>query len=72
MVNDIQKQKNKKIMNEHLSELDIIIESLISELFGDNQIVLTPNMLNDIFKIAFQKWEFLYNHGLIKKDPLSN
>lgn len=70
MVNDIQKQKNKKVMCEHLAEVDIIIGSLIDELELDNNINLTPEMLNDIFKIAFQKWEFLYNHGLIKKAPL--
>ena len=70
MVNDIQKQKNKKVMCEHLAEVDIIIESLISELELDNDMNLTPNMLNDIFKLAFQKWEFLYNHGFIKKSPL--
>lgn len=69
-MNDIQKQKNKKVMNEHLAELDIIIESFIDEIGIDNNINLTPEMLNDIFKLAFQKWEFLYNHGLIKKAPL--
>jgi len=69
-MNDIQKQKNKKVMNEHLAEVDIIIESIIDEINIDNNINLTPDMLNDIFKLAFQKWEFLYNHGLIKKAPL--
>ena len=69
-MNDIQKQKNKKVMNEHLAEVDIIIESIIDEIGIDNNINLTPKMLNDIFKLAFQKWEFLYNHNLIKKAPL--
>ena len=70
MSNDIQKQKNKKVMNEHLAEVDIIIENFIDEIGIDNNIDLTPEMLNDIFKLAFQKWEFLYNHKLIKKAPL--
>lgn len=66
-MNDIQKQKNKKVMCEHLAEVDIIITDLISEL-GD--IDLTPEMLNNIYKLAFDKWNFLYKHKLIKKAPL--
>lgn len=69
-MNDIQKQKNKKVMNEHLAELDIIIESIIDEIGIDKDVNLTPTMLNDIFKLAFDKWEFLYDYGLIKKSPL--
>ena len=69
-MNDIQKQKNKKVMCKHLAEVDIIIESIIDEIGIDNDINLTPEMLNDIFKLAFQKWEFLYKHNFIKKAPL--
>jgi hypothetical protein len=66
-MDEISRKRKDKIIKEHLGEVDIIITDFISEL-GD--IDLTPEMLNDIFKLALQKWEFLYNHGLIKKAPL--
>jgi len=65
-MDEISKKRKDKIIKEHLVEVDFIITDLISEL-GD--IDLTPDMLNDIFKLAFQKWEFLYDHGFIKKSP---
>ena len=66
-MDEISKKRKDKIIKEHLAEVDIIMTDLISEL---EDVDLTPEMLNDVFKLAFQKWEFLYNHGLIKKTPL--
>lgn len=66
-MDEISKKRKDKIIKEHLSEVDIIIEDLISEL-GD--IDLNPEMLNDIYKLAFDKWNFLYKYKFIKKSPL--
>ena len=66
-MDEISKKRKDKIIKDHLAEVDIIITDLISEL-GD--IELTSEMLNDIYKLAFDKWNFLYKHNFIKKAPL--
>lgn len=65
-MDEISKKRNEKIIKEHLAEFDIIMTSLISEL-GD--VDLTPEMLNDIYKLSFDKWNFLYKYNFIKKSP---
>ena len=66
-MDEISNKRKDKIIKEHLAEVDIIMTDLITEL-GD--IDLTPEMLNDIYKLAFDKWNFLYKHKFIKKTPL--
>ena len=66
-MDEISKKRKDKIIKEHLAEVDIIMTDLIAEL---ENIDLTPEMLNDIYKLAFDKWNFLYKHGFIKKTPL--
>ena len=65
-MDEISKKRNDKIIKEHLGEVDIIITDFISEL-GD--VDLTPEMLNDIYKLSFDKWNFLYKYNFIKKSP---
>jgi hypothetical protein len=62
-MNEISKKRKDKIIKEHLTEVDIIMTDLISEL---GNIDLTPEMLNDIYKLAFDKWTFLYKYKFIK------
>lgn len=66
-MDEISKKRKDKIIKEHLIEVDIIMTDLITEL-GD--IDLTPEMLNDIYKLSFDKWNFLYKYNFIKKAPL--
>lgn len=66
-MDEISRKRKHKIIKEHLAEVDIIMTDLITEL-GD--IDLTPEMLNDIYKLSFDKWNFLYKHKFIKKAPL--
>jgi len=69
-MDEITKKRNErkgKIIKEHLAEVDIIMTDLITEL---GNIDLTPEMLNDIYKLSFDKWSFLYKHNFIKKAPL--
>ena len=65
-MDEISKKRKDKIIKEHLNEVDIIMTDLISEL---EDIDLTHEMLNDIYKLAFDKWNFLYKHNIIKKSP---
>lgn len=66
-MNEISKKRKDKVIKEHLAEVDIIMTDLITEL---GNIDLTPEMLNDIYKLSFDKWNFLYKHNFIKKTPL--
>ena len=66
-MDEITRKRKDKIIKEHLAEVDIIITDLISEL---GNIDLTPEKLNDIYKLSFDKWNFLYKHNFIKKAPL--
>ena len=66
-MDEISKKRKDNIIKEHLAEVDTIMTDLIAEL---GNVDLTPDMLNDIFKLAFQKWDFLYKHKFIKKAPL--
>ena len=67
-MDEITRKRNKTVIETHLKELDIIIEDIIDELgIG---VILTQEMLNDIHKLAFDKWNFLYKHNFIKKAPL--
>jgi len=66
-MNEMSKKRKDKIIKEHLTEVDIIMTDLINEL---GEIDLTPEMLNDIYKLSFDKWNFLYKHNFIKKAPL--
>ena len=61
---EISKKRKDKIIKDHLAQVDIIMTDLISEL-GD--IELTPEMLNDIYKLSFDKWNFLYKYNFIKR-----
>lgn len=56
------KERTDKIIKNHLEQVDVIMTDLISEL---GNVDLTPEMLNDIYKLSFAKWEFLYKHKLI-------
>ena len=66
-MDEISKNRKDKIIKEHLAEVDIIMTDLITEL---GNIDLTPEMLNDIYKLSFDKWNFLYKYNFIKKAPL--
>ena len=66
-MDEIRNKRNDKIIKTHLAEFDIIMRQIIDEL-GD--VDLTPEMLNDIYKLSFEKWSFLYKHEFIKKTPL--
>jgi hypothetical protein len=62
-VDDIKRQKYKKMIELHLRQLDIIICDLIDEL-GCNYEV-SPEMVNDMYKLAFDKWTFLNKYQFI-------
>ena len=62
-MDEVSKKRTDKIIKEHLVQVDIIMTDLISEL-GD--VELTPEMLNDIYKLSFDKWQFLYKYKFIK------
>ena len=62
-MDEISQKRKDKIIKEHLAQVDIIMTDLISEL-GD--VDLTPEMLNDIYKLSFDKWQFLYKYKFIK------
>lgn len=66
-MDEITRKRNKNVIETHLKELDIITESIIDELGVG--IILTQEMLNDIHKLAFDKWNFLYKYNFIKKNP---
>lgn len=66
-MDEVSKKRKDKIIKEHLTEVDIIMTDLISEL---GNVDLSPEMLNDIYKLSFDKWNFLYKHNFIKKAPL--
>ena len=66
-MDEISRKRKDKIIKEHLAEVDIIMTDLINEL---GNIDLTPEILNDIYKLSFDKWNFLYKHNFIKKTPL--
>ena len=66
-MDEISRKRKDKIIKEHLAEVDIIMTDLINEL---GNIDLTPEILNDIYKLSFDKWNFLYKHNFIKKAPL--
>ena len=68
-MDDLTKKRNKNIIEAHLKEVDIILDDLIEELRLNYIIDLTPEMLNDMYKLAFDKWQFLYKYGFIKKSP---
>ena len=62
-MDEVSKKRTDKIIKEHLAQVDIIMTDLISEL-GD--VDLTPEMLNEIYKLSFDKWQFLYKYKFIK------
>ena len=66
-MDEIRNKRNDKIIKTHLAEFDIIMRQIMEEL-GD--VDLSSDMLNDIYKLAFEKWSFLYKYGFIKKAPL--
>ena len=59
------KERTDKIIKNHLEQVDVIMTDLISEL---GNIDLTPDMLNDIYKLSFDKWAFLHKYKLIKEN----
>lgn len=52
-MDDIKRRKDKKMIELHLQQLDIIICDLIDELGCNYE--PSPEMVNDMYKLAFDK-----------------
>ena len=66
-MDEITKKRNKNIIENHLREVDVILSDLMDEIEFSSIDIISPQMINDMYKLAFKKWEFLYNYELIKK-----
>ena len=57
-------KRKDKVIKGHLKQFDIIMKQFIEEL-GD--IEITPEMINDLYKLSLDKWAFLHKYKLIKE-----
>ena len=63
-MDEMMQYKRKKVMEKHLRQLDIILSELMDDVGQDKD--LTPEMINDIYTLALNKWKFLYKYDIIK------
>ena len=63
-MDEITQYKRKKTIEKHLQQVDVILTELAEEVGQDRE--LTPEMVNDIYKLALDKWKFLYKYDIIK------